>query len=95
MGKRKSHHNRAYDDHRFIKMEKLLSPENICEILGIEKSTLYAWTSRGLIPFIKVNGLLRFRESELLRWLKSKERGIMITEVENILRDIQERRQNG
>jgi excisionase family DNA binding protein len=76
-------------------MEKLLSPENICEILGIEKSTLYAWTSRGLIPFIKVNGLLRFRESELLRWLKSKERGIMITEVESILRDIQERRQHG
>jgi len=76
-------------------MEKLLSPENICEILGIEKSTLYSWTSRGLIPFIKVNGLLRFRESELLRWLKSRERGIMITEVENILRDIQERRQHG
>jgi excisionase family DNA binding protein len=78
-----------------MKMEKLLSPENICEILGIERSTLYSWTSRGRIPFIKVNGLLRFRESELLRWLKSKERGIMITEVENILRDIQERRQNG
>jgi excisionase family DNA binding protein len=75
-------------------MEKLLSPENICEILGIEKSTLYAWTSRGLIPFIKVNGLLRFRESELLRWLKSKERGAIMEGLEVVLRD-GERRHHG
>lgn len=68
-------------------MEKLLAPEDICEILGIEKSTLYAWTSRGLIPFIKVNGLLRFRESELLRWLKSKERGAIMKGFEDVLAD--------
>lgn len=76
-------------------MEKLLAPESVCEILGIERSTLYAWTSRGLIPFIKVNGLLRFRESELLRWLKSKERGAMINYSEEALREAQGRRHHG
>jgi excisionase family DNA binding protein len=76
-------------------MEKLLSPEDVCELLGVEKSTLYSWTSRELIPFIKVNGLLRFRESEILKWLKLKERGIIITRVESILREVQNKRENG
>jgi excisionase family DNA binding protein len=78
-----------------MKMEKLLSPEDVCELLAVEKSTLYSWTSRELIPFIKVNGLLRFRESEILKWLKLKERGIIITRVESILREVQNKRENG
>jgi excisionase family DNA binding protein len=54
-------------------MEKLLTPEDICEMFGIRPSTLYAWTSRGRIPYLKVNGILRFREEEIEQWLKSKE----------------------
>lgn len=61
-------------------------------MLGIEKSTLYSWTSKGLIPFVKINGLLRFRESEVERWLKMKERGLIISRVEGILREIREKR---
>ncbi len=72
-------------------MNKLLSPGEICQALGIEKSTLYSWTSKGLIPFVKVNGLLRFRESEVERWLKLKERGLIISRVEGILREIREK----
>jgi excisionase family DNA binding protein len=73
-------------------MEKLLTPESVCEILGIEKSTLYSWTRRGLIPHLKVNGLLRFREIEMTRWLKSRERGNIIgPEVERFLKEIQEK----
>lgn len=69
------------------KMERLLTPEEICELLGIEKSTLYAWTSRNLIPFLKINGILRFREGEITEWLKTKERGDIINrKVEEILR---------
>ena len=73
-------------------MNKLLSPGEICRALGIEKSTLYSWTSKGLIPYVKVNGLLRFRESEVERWLKLKERGVIISRVEGILREIREKR---
>jgi len=68
-------------------MEKLLTPEKVCEMLAIEKSTLYAWTSKRRIPFIKVNGLLRFKESEIVRWLKLREQGDIISaRVEDILR---------
>jgi len=67
-------------------MEKLLTPENLCELLGIRPSTLYAWTSRNLIPYLKVNGLLRFREREIEEWLKSKERRDNISHaVEKVL----------
>ncbi|MBW1936385.1 MAG: helix-turn-helix domain-containing protein [Deltaproteobacteria bacterium] len=67
-------------------MEKLLTPENLCELLGIKTSTLYAWTSRNLIPYLKVNGLLRFREREIEEWLKSKERRDNISHtVEKVL----------
>jgi excisionase family DNA binding protein len=72
-------------------MEKLLAPEAVCEILGIERSTLYAWTSRRMIPFIKMNGLLRFREGEIQRWLKSRESAATMEEIEDILRDTQRR----
>ena len=54
------------------KMEKLLTPDEVCSLLGIEKSTLYAWTSRRRIPFLKINGLLRFREKYLEQWLRKK-----------------------
>lgn len=37
-----------------------------------KKSTLYAWTSRRRIPFLKINGLLRFREKNLEQWLRKK-----------------------
>ncbi|MFW6140782.1 MAG: helix-turn-helix domain-containing protein [Acidobacteriota bacterium] len=74
-------------------MEKLLTPEKVCEILRIERSTLYSWTRKELIPHIKVNGLLRFKEEEINRWLKMKERGAIIKrEVEKFLKEIQERR---
>lgn len=77
-------------------MEKLLTPENVCEILGIERSTLYSWTRRELIPHVKINGLLRFREEEMTKWLKMKERGnIIVREVEKFLTEIQERKENG
>ena len=78
-------------------MEKLLTPERICEILGIQMSTLYFWTSRNRIPYVKVNGLLRFRESEITKWLQTKERGNNIIErkVESILGEIRQRKENG
>lgn len=76
-------------------MKKLHTPETICEFLGIEKTTLYSWTSKGIIPFVKVNGLLRFRENEIEKWLKLRERGIIISRIEEILKGIQKSKENG
>ena len=62
-------------------MEKLLTPQKLCEILEIEKSTLYSWTSKERVPYLKINGLLRFRKSEIVKWLKLKERGDIVARM--------------
>jgi excisionase family DNA binding protein len=53
-------------------MEKLLKPEELADRLGVKLSTLYNWTykgNRGKIPFIKVGACLRFRQSDIEKWL--------------------------
>ena len=53
-------------------MEKLLKPEELTELLGIELSTLYSWTHLKRIPYIKAGKLVRFRESDVLAWLETQ-----------------------
>jgi excisionase family DNA binding protein len=54
-------------------IEKLLNIDELSEWLGIEKSTIYAWTSRKSIPHIKLGKkALRFRLNEVLDWLSEK-----------------------
>lgn len=48
-------------------MERLLTPEEVCRRYSIKRNTLYQWTSRDLIPFLKRGGL-RFKETELEAW---------------------------
>jgi excisionase family DNA binding protein len=60
-------------------MEKLLKPEEVAEMLGIQLSTVYNWTYKGKrgyqkIPFIKVGACLRFRQSDIEKWLSPTER---------------------
>ncbi len=55
-------------------MEKLLRPEEVAEMLGIQLSTIYNWTHKGKrghskIPYIKVGGCLRFKQSDIEKWL--------------------------
>jgi excisionase family DNA binding protein len=50
-------------------MEKLLSIEELSEKLGIPVSTLYAWTCKKKIPYVKLGRLVRFRESEITEWI--------------------------
>ena len=49
-------------------MGKLLTPEEVCERYSIKRSTLYQWTSRDLIPHLKIGGLIRFKEEALEKW---------------------------
>ena len=54
-------------------IEKLLNIDELSEWLGIEKSTIYAWTSKQNIPHIKLGPkVLRFRLNEVIDWLSEK-----------------------
>lgn len=48
-------------------MDRLLTPQEVCQRYSIKKNTLYQWTSKNLIPYLKRGGL-RFREKELETW---------------------------
>lgn len=53
-------------------MNKLLTPQEIAEYLDVKISTIYQWTHIGYIPHIKLGRFVRFKESEITKWLESK-----------------------
>ena len=54
-------------------LEPLLTLSEVCDLLKVPKSYIYWLTHAKKIPFIKLGGHLRFRESEIEAWLKSQE----------------------
>jgi len=56
-------------------MEKLLTPSQLAEALGVKPGTIYSWLSRGIpLPHVKISGTIRFREKAVQDWLLEKER---------------------
>jgi excisionase family DNA binding protein len=54
-------------------MEKLLNIDELAEILGVTKATIYSWTSQNKIPHIKLSKrLLKFREKEIMDWISKR-----------------------
>ena len=53
-------------------MERLLTIDDVAEMLQVKKSTVYSLVQRRFIPFIKLSRkLLRFRESEIREWIET------------------------
>jgi excisionase family DNA binding protein len=56
-------------------MRDLLNLKEVAKLLGISENTVYAWTSKGIIPHIKLGSrCLRFGEEEIIAWLTGKSR---------------------
>jgi excisionase family DNA binding protein len=55
-------------------MERLLNIKELSQLLNVKAGTIYAWVHQDLIPYYKLNKLVRFRESEINEWLKKKQR---------------------
>ena len=53
------------------RQEKLISLEELCDLLQVRKSYIYRLTSQNEIPYYKIGGL-RFKFSEVTYWLESK-----------------------
>ena len=54
-----------------ITMNKLLTPDEMAEYIGVKKSTIYQWTHIGYIPHIKMGKFVRFKLSQIDKWLES------------------------
>lgn len=52
-------------------MEKLLTAKRVSDLLEIKVSTVYDWVGRGVIPYVKIGRLLRFKKAEIFRWVES------------------------
>lgn len=53
-------------------MNKLMTPHEMADYLGVKVSTIYQWTHIGFIPHMKLGRFVRFKESDVLKWLESK-----------------------
>ena len=61
-------------------MSQLLNIDQVSEVLGISKNTLYFYTKNKKIPCIKMGRHLRFKRRSLDKWLRERS-----TKVENNL----------
>ncbi len=62
-------------------MNEYLTPEELCAWLGIKRATVYEWTHTGFVPHFKLGGRLRFRRSEIERWMEAKHRPGRFTRI--------------
>jgi excisionase family DNA binding protein len=49
---------------------RFLTVKEVSEIIKVKPSTIYQWAELGQIPCLKLNGLLRFSEDDLMEWIK-------------------------
>jgi excisionase family DNA binding protein len=54
-------------------MEKLLTADELSEILKVSTSTIYRWVHYEYIPHFKLGGAVRFRQNAVEKWLKERE----------------------
>ena len=54
-------------------MDSLLTVDQIAAYLQVKPSTIYQWTHEGYIPHVKLGNLVRFRVSQVDRWLEKRE----------------------
>ena len=56
-----------------VSSTRIITPDEAAILLGVAKSTIYAWVHRRSIPFRKHGRLLRFDPAALQAWSKAQE----------------------
>ncbi|HUX36573.1 MAG TPA: helix-turn-helix domain-containing protein [Rectinemataceae bacterium] len=53
--------------------DKLMSASEAARLLGIKIATLYQWTSRKAIPFVRISrNMIKFNREELQAWIEAR-----------------------
>jgi len=53
-------------------MERLLTINELCNILQVSKATVYRWVHSDFIPYFKIGGVVRFNERAVRQWLSRR-----------------------
>ena len=51
----------------------LLTVKDVAARFQVKDKTVYAWAAQGKIPAMKINGVIRFDEHEIERWLQARQ----------------------
>lgn len=76
-------------------MERLMTAKQVSELIEVQPSTIYQWVHLGLIPYVKLGKCVRFKKTELFRWIEKnlrKER-VSFKSAEKALRRLPAARQ--
>ena len=57
-------------------MGEFFTVKQLSEYINVKPKTLYAWVSRNVIPFYRMQGVLRFKKGEIDIWLRKKCKGV-------------------
>ncbi len=49
---------------------KLMGVKELSQVLNVKASTIYQWAEFGQIPYIKLNGCLRFDLEDIEEWVR-------------------------
>jgi excisionase family DNA binding protein len=55
--------------------DRLLTAEDVAQILGMRTDFIYRLAREGRIPHLRFGRTLRFRAEAIARWLEEEERG--------------------
>ena len=55
-------------------VEELLTIDELAGRLKVSPWTIRAWCGKSFVPFFKIRGLVRFRASEIDKWLRQNYR---------------------
>lgn len=60
-----------------MKEDRFLTMEEVGHLIGLDRSTIYNWKRRGVLPYYKVGKrAVRFKLAEVLQWMETqKEKG--------------------
>jgi len=60
-------------------MEKLLTPRQVADFLGIQINVLYQWTHKQIIPHLKLSRrMIRFSANDLQAWIERRKTSSII-----------------
>jgi excisionase family DNA binding protein len=65
-------------------MENYWKAREVAAALQISAQTVYRYVANGEIPFHKLNRSIRFKPSEIERWIESKTTGVPAAQNESL-----------
>ncbi|MBI2070964.1 MAG: helix-turn-helix domain-containing protein [Elusimicrobia bacterium] len=54
-------------------MEKLLTVDEVADLLQVKPRTIYLWVHESYIPTVKLGACVRFHPASIAQWIKKKE----------------------